>query len=250
MREIPAQRHKNTGFLKYLMDCFSLCSPDSMVAAGRPLHLLLAIMFQLLLQGHLTAGRDLFPDVEDYSQFEDIVNTVATTVKADSGGPLRRCDYDHCLEGQIPCAVLAASKNCLCPGFTQPNEIPDMPSIRSVTWNGTDVVAKWCAPYSDVTTYILTVGGQERRRFGEDRRSGGAGYIDNVSTVCVVAANNVGGSKPSCMMYKPRESSLPLKAGLIGGALGLLLLLLLAILLWRHKRQRKQELSNSRLDTA
>lgn len=232
------------------MDCFSLWSPDSMIAAGRDLHLLLAIMFQLLLQGHLTAGRDSLSDVEDYSQYEDTVTTVKPKAVPTHGGTLRQCDYDRCLEGQIPCSMLAASNGCLCPGFTQHTEIPDTPSLKSVSWNGSDVVVQWCEPYSYVTTYIVTVRGQERQRFGKDRRSGGLGNIDNVSMVCVVAANDAGESGSSCKMYQVEDSSLPLKAGLIGGALGLLLLLLLAVLLWRHKRQRKQEASISRLDTA
>ncbi len=161
-----------------------------------------------------------------------------------------RCDYNPCLEGQTPCTDLAASTGCLCPGFTLYDVAPDAPNLKSVSWNGSEVVLQWCAPYSYITAFIVTVGGQERQKFGKNQRSGGVGDIDHISNVCVVAVNDAGESDESCMMYQPRDNSLPLKAGLIGGALGFLLLLLLAVLLWRHKRQRKQGASISMQDTA
>lgn len=81
------------------------------------------------------------------------------------------------------------------------------------------------------------------------RRSSGLGNIGYNTEVCVFAMNDAG-QRESCTTYQPKDKSLPLKAGLIGGALGFLLLLLLAVLLWRHKRQRKQEASISMHDTA
>uniref|UniRef100_A0A3P8Q4L5 Uncharacterized protein n=1 Tax=Astatotilapia calliptera TaxID=8154 RepID=A0A3P8Q4L5_ASTCA len=167
-----------------------------------------------------------------------------------SRGTLKQCDYDPCLEGQISCFELAASSNCLCPGFTLNNVPPEAPKLSSVSWNGSEVVLQWCTPYSFVTAYVVTVGGQERQKFEEDRRSGGVGEVGNIAEVCVVAVNDAGASEGSCMMYHPRDNSLPLTAGLIGGALGFLLLLLLAVLLWRHKRQRKQEATISMHNTA
>lgn len=158
---------------------------------------------------------------------------------------VKRCDYNPCLENQTPCTDLAASTGCLCPGFTLHTEIPEAPDLKTVSWNGSEVVVHWCAPLSYITAYLVTVGEQERRRFREDQRRGAVGDIDHIAEVCVVAVNDAGRSKPSCTMYHPRDHSLPLKAGLIGGALGFLLLLLLAVLLWRHKRQRKQEASMS-----
>lgn len=177
---------------------------------------------------------------DDYNQFDDPVTTIVPKMVPSVGGPLQRCDYNPCLETQVPCAVLSKSTGCLCPGFTLNNMVPDAPSLKSVSWNGSEVVVRWCAPYSYVSAYVVTVGGQERKRFGKDQRSGGVDNIDHIAEVCVIAVNDAG-EKGSCMMYQPRDNSLPLKAGLIGGALGFLLLLLLAVLLWRHRRQRRQQ---------
>ncbi|XP_034406952.1 leucine-rich repeat neuronal protein 4 [Cyclopterus lumpus] len=160
------------------------------------------------------------------------------------------CDYNLCLESQIPCADLFAQTRCLCPGFTLNTVVPDVPRLTSVSFNGSEVVAQWCAPYSYVTAFIVTVNGKERQRFREDQRSGVVGDIDHMTEVCLVAVNDVGDSKGSCLTYQLTDSSLPLKAGLIGGGLGFLLLFLLAVLLCRHKKQRKQEAGISMHDTA
>lgn len=192
----------------------------------------------------------LVQTLEDYSQYEDDSTTVSPGTWTPHGGSLKLCDYKPCLENQVPCAELAASTRCLCPGFTLHNEVPDEPDLRSVSWNGSEVVVQWCAPNSYVTAYHVTVGGQDRTRFGKDRRRGSVGTIEDVSEVCLVAVNDAGASRPSCQMYQHRASRLSLRAGLIGGALGLLLLTSLLVLLWRHKRQRKEEASISMQDTA
>lgn len=188
---------------------------------------------------------------DDYSQYEEFTTppAVLPDTMSQVGGTLKRCDYSLCLENQIPCAQLAASTGCLCPGLAQ-DTVPEAPLLKSVSWNRSEVVIQWCAPNSHVTDYIVTVGGQERQRFGKDRRRGGVGNIDDMSEVCVVAVNEMGESNGSCQMYQYKDSSLLLKAGLIGGALGFVLLLLLFILLWRHRRQRKQQGSISMHDTA
>lgn len=195
------------------------------------------------------SDKDSLVNDEDYSQYDDTTTRSSKTL-IPSRGTLKQCDYDPCLEGQISCFELAASSNCLCPGFTLNNMPPEAPKLSSVSWNGSEVVLQWCTPYSFVTAYVVTVGGQERQKFEEDRRSGGVGEVGNIAEVCVVAVNDAGASEGSCMMYHPRDNSLPLTAGLIGGALGFLLLLLLAVLLWRHKRQRKQEATISMHNTA
>lgn len=187
---------------------------------------------------------------EDYSQYEDPTDDVLPNTVSPDNATRKRCDYNPCLESQTPCPELAATTRCLCPGFTLHTEAPEAPKLKSVSWNGSEVVVWWCAPYSFVTAYIATVGGQERQRFGKDQRRGGVGGVDHISEVCVAAMNDVGESSSSCMMYHPADRSLALRAGLIGGALGLLLLLLLAVLLWRRKRQRKQQTSYSMHDTA
>ncbi|XP_030010959.1 leucine-rich repeat neuronal protein 4 [Sphaeramia orbicularis] len=190
-------------------------------------------------------------DPSDYGENETTVTPFSPDEGTTHEGPLQLCDYNLCLENQRPCAELKAATGCLCPGFTPHDQIPQVPTLRSVSWSGSEVVVWWCAPTSNITGFIVTVGGQEKQRFGLERRSGGVGNVDHITEVCVIAVNEVGESESACSMYQPRDSSLPLIAGLIGGALGfLLLLLLMVILLWRHKRQRKQETSISMHDTA
>lgn len=226
------------------------------MAASPGLPLPLTIVCLVFIRGlsflPTTPGRTRahFPTLEDYSQYEDDVTTVLPRTPAPDGGPLKPCDYKPCLENQVPCSQLAASTKCLCPGFTLHTEVPDAPDLRTVSWNGSEVVVRWCAPNSYVTAYHVTIGGEERRKFGRDQRSGGVGTIEDVSKVCLVAVNDAGKSQASCKMYQYRDSSLSLKAGLIGGALGLLLLILLLVLLWRHKRQRKQQASITMHNTA
>nr|XP_046267638.1 leucine-rich repeat neuronal protein 4 [Scatophagus argus] len=199
-------------------------------------------------RGFPTGGNLL--NTEDYSEYEDTVTPVLPKTVPPNRVTPKRCDYNPCLQSQIPCADLAASTGCLCPGSTLHNEPPQAPDLRSVSWNGSEVVIWWCAPNSYVTAYIVKVEGKERQKFGKDQRNGGVGNIDHNSEVCVVAVNDAGQSDGSCMMYQSRDSSLPLKAGLIGGALGFLVLLLLAVLFWRYKTQRKQQASISMHDTA
>ncbi|KAM4545029.1 LRRN4 C-terminal-like protein [Odontesthes bonariensis] len=169
----------------------------------------------------------------DYYDYEDTVTPLSP-----GGGSFQRCDYNPCRESQIPCEELSASDRCLCPGITLHHQPPGAPDLKSVSWNGSDVVLRWCEPYSHVTSYIVTVGGQEKQRFTREQRSGAVGEIDDIAEVCVMAVNEAGESDRSCMMYQPKDNW-ALTAGLIGGALGFLLLLLLVVLLWRCRRQRK-----------
>lgn len=252
------------------MEFYFLCSPDCTMAARWDLPFLLMIVCLVLIKGYTplpttseVAGTKptgpfsshgflteaLMLPSGSYYDDETVTPIIPKRVSPD-GGTLQRCDYNSCLENQPACSNLAASTGCLCPGFTLYDVIPEAPHLKAVSWNGSEVVIQWCAPYSYVTAYIVMVGGQRRGEFREDQRSGSVGNIDTISEVCVVAVNDAGDSDGSCMMYHPRDNSLPLKAGLIGGALGFLLLLLLAVLLWRHKRQRKQEASISMHDTA
>ena len=186
---------------------------------------------------------DVLPP-DDYYDDTTLTEITLSTVSPNTGTP-GKCKYKPCVDNQIPCPA-----GCLCPGFTPYNVVPEAPSLISVSWNGSQVEIQWCAPYSYVTGYSVTVGGEERRRFRKEQRRGGLGDIDHISMVCVVAVNDAGDSKGACSMYRPRDSSVAVKAGLIGGALGFLLLLLLGVLLWRHKRQRKQEASCSMHDTS
>lgn len=186
---------------------------------------------------------------EDYSD-NTPVTPLPTKKASPDGKTSKRCDYNTCLESQTSCALLASSTGCTCPGSTLFNEVPQPPKLKSLSFNGSDVVAQWCAPHSYVTAYVVSVGGEERRVFTQDRRSGRLGDVDNLAEVCVASVNDAGRSQGACLEYRSTDSSLPLKAGLVGGGLGFLLFLVLAVLLWRHKRQRKQEASVSVHDAA
>ncbi|KAM9846965.1 LRRN4 C-terminal-like protein [Aulostomus maculatus] len=201
---------------------------------------------RLLRPRGFTPDTQVLPS-DDYYDSEDPVTTVPPKK---SNGPSKRCNYDPCLDNEPSCQQLGVFTGCLCPGSTLSLDAPEPPHLKTVSWNGSEVVIHWCAPYSYVKAYIVTVGGKEWQRFSSKRRRGGVGDIEPITEVCVIAVNNAGASDGSCMMYQPRDNNLPLTAGLIGGALGLLLLLSLAVLLWRHKRQRKLEASISMRDTA
>ncbi|KAM7374250.1 hypothetical protein PAMP_006918 [Pampus punctatissimus] len=225
-----------------------------MMTAHRDLSFPLVIVCLVFIRGYTpihTTAEVVQTTTTDYdyngNSYEDITFHQKTTPKEVT---LQRCDYNACREGQPSCAELAASKGCLCPGFTLHNVIPLAPKLKTVSRNGSEVVVQWCAPYSHVTAYIVTVAEKENWKFKNNQRRGSVGDIKHIAVVCVVAVNDAGDSEKSCMMYYPKDnSSLPLKAGLIGGALGFLLLLLLAVLLWRHKRQRKQDANISMHDT-
>lgn len=173
---------------------------------------------------------------EDYDNLEYRVtpSPPGKNVSPNRGG--QKCAYDSCLEGQISCAKLAASTGCLCPGFTLHDVAPEAPRLVSVSWNGSDVVVQWCAPYSYVTAYTVTVGGEERKQFGKELRSGALGDIENISEVCVLAVNDSGASAASCSMYRPVDRGLPVRAGIIAGGVGFLLLLLLLVFIYRRRR--------------
>jgi len=151
------------------------------------------------------------------------------------------CAYDRCLQGETPCAELLARTGCLCPGFTLNDVVPEAAALKAVTSAGSEVVARWCAPYSYVTAFVVTVTGKERRRFEADRRSGAVGHVDDMAEVCVAAVNDAGAGEGSCVTYRaPGAGGRPLTAGLVGGALGLLLLAALAAQLCRRRRKKRE----------
>lgn len=246
-----------------LTACDVLRSPDTRMTASRDLPLPLVIVCLVLIRGYTPLAttstrvsgtnptRPLRPrgssmgtfeiNPSDYNDSEETYTSIAPKIASPDGRTLQHCNYNPCLEKQPPCFELAASTGCLCPGSTLHNVAPEAPNLKSVCWNGSEVVVQWCAPFSYVTAYRVTVGGRERTQFGEEQRSGGVGVIDQSAEVCVAAVNDAGVGEASCVTYDPKDHSLALKAGLIGGALGLLLLSMLLVLLWRHRRQRKAE---------
>ncbi|XP_036403433.1 LRRN4 C-terminal-like protein [Megalops cyprinoides] len=154
------------------------------------------------------------------------------------------CDFDPCRDGQVPCAQLSANTGCLCPGVSGAHEPPKAPAVGQVSQEGSEVLVTWCAPLSTVTQYRVQVDGQDPLVFGERARRGTLGPLEAGARVCVEAVNEAGASQPSdrsCLEYKPQDDgSSALKAGVIGGGLGFLLLLsLTALLLWKRNACKK-----------
>ncbi|XP_072550196.1 leucine-rich repeat neuronal protein 4 [Salminus brasiliensis] len=180
-------------------------------------------------------------DLDDYSEDYDTAQTAKPL------NPVaERCKYDLCQEQQPSCQQLSASTGCSCPGMSGPNELPDPPQLRKLSYEGSrGVVVYWCAPPSTVTHYIVQVEGQKGEiEAGDRKRQMELGEIAAGTEVCVQAVNRAGVSdraKHSCTRFQPQssESVLALKLGIIGGVVTLILVLVLALLLWRFRTQRK-----------
>ncbi|KAJ8348190.1 hypothetical protein SKAU_G00267790 [Synaphobranchus kaupii] len=184
-------------------------------------------------------GVGLNPD-EDYNSYEEDTWLPTKPSLPPNLGKPQRCDYDRCRDQERPCVELSAASGCQCPGLSGPQEVPEAPYLKEVSQQGSDAVVKWCAPASTVSHYQIVVKDREPLVFMGLSRMGVLKDLEAGATVCVEAVNAAGVSSPvqySCMTYEPEsDGSLALKAGLIGGALGLLLLLSLVIfLLWRRK---------------
>ncbi|KAG9282106.1 leucine-rich repeat neuronal protein 4-like [Astyanax mexicanus] len=180
-------------------------------------------------------------NTDDYN---DDYDTETTTRPVDPVA--KRCKYDLCQEQQPTCQELAASSGCSCPGMSGPNETPDPPTLRKLSQEGSGgVVVYWCAPASTVTHYVVQVKGREGElTAGERRRQLDLGEVEAGTEVCVQAVNRVGVSdraKHSCTRFQPQssESVLALKLGIIGGVVTLIVVLVLALLLWRLRIRRK-----------
>ncbi|KAA0717230.1 hypothetical protein E1301_Tti017335 [Triplophysa tibetana] len=160
------------------------------------------------------------------------------------------CLYDKCTEQQGTCKDLQEATGCLCPGLSGSHIPPSPPYSVTVTQeDGKMVEVHWCAPDSIVTHYIVSVEGKnkvmERNLEVKDKKR--AAVLVDVSAgelVCVEAVNTAGTSEKdsqSCMTYEPQTSNsgLALKLEIIGGAVGLLVVLIVAVLLWRHKKHQR-----------
>ncbi|KAL4659692.1 LRRN4 C-terminal-like protein-like [Arapaima gigas] len=154
------------------------------------------------------------------------------------------CDYDACQDQQPPCVELSESSGCRCPGLSGPEQLPEAPFLQPLGQEGPKVVVQWCAPSSTVLQYQVHVDGHKLLDLGPLSRRASLPTLEPGATVCVKAVNQVGASKPtpnSCTRYEALgDSGVALKAGLIGGGVGLLLLLsLLGLLLWKWRAGRK-----------
>lgn len=192
-----------------------------------------------LIHPHAFEALGLDPD-EDYSNYKDPTLLPTNPPLSTKVGKPEHCDYDHCRDQQRPCVELSAASGCQCPGLSGPQEVPEAPYLKQVVQQGSEVVVKWCAPASTVSHYQIVVKGREPSVFTGLSRKGVLKGLEAGAEVCVEAVNAAGVSSPvrhSCVTYQPeKDGSLALKAGLIGGALGLLLLIaLLIFLLWRRK---------------
>ncbi|KAJ3589811.1 hypothetical protein NHX12_010652 [Muraenolepis orangiensis] len=179
---------------------------------------------------------------EDYYDVDENDDTLPprATPFADLPGPLP-CKYDPCLEE--PCSHLAG---CLCPGVTLESQVPEAPGKVRLAGRAVG----WCAPYSLVTGYRLHVAGEERLRVDGGQRSGKLEALKDGDRVCVFAENAAGVGPESCVTYRQEGAGTALTAGLVGGALGLALLLALAVLLWKYAPRRTSGAGIATQDTA
>ncbi|XP_071596428.1 leucine-rich repeat neuronal protein 4 [Heliangelus exortis] len=134
------------------------------------------------------------------------------------------CDYNPCRHLQKPCSELQRVSQCLCPGMSREDEVPDPPRLREVS-EVTDSSAqiRWCAPNSVVHTYelMLYVQGNEDRQLVLDNIYSTARQhtLYNLSPyttyhICVAASNKAGSSQVgsqgisgnSCTRFKTKPS--------------------------------------------
>ncbi|NWH57417.1 LRRN4 protein, partial [Geococcyx californianus] len=146
------------------------------------------------------------------------------------------CDYNPCRHLQKPCSELQSTSQCLCPGISREDELPDPPMLREVS-EVTDSSAqiRWCAPNSVVHTYELTlhVQGNEDRQFVLDNIYSTARQYTLYNLlpyttyhICVAASNKAGSSRAasqeipgnSCTRFKTKPSYKSIFAALVAAS--------------------------------
>ncbi|KAM6354634.1 leucine-rich repeat neuronal protein 4 [Podargus strigoides] len=161
--------------------------------------------------------RSLIHYIDDYDYDEEPTETPVQVAHTS-------CDYNPCRHLQKPCSELQSAAQCLCPGMSREDEVPDPPRLREVS-EVTDSSAqiRWCAPNSVVHTYelMLHAQGNEDRQF----------VLDNIYStarqhtlynllpyttyhICVTASNKAGSSRTanqgipgnSCTKFKTKPS--------------------------------------------
>ncbi|KAJ8014901.1 hypothetical protein DPEC_G00020590 [Dallia pectoralis] len=182
----------------------------------------------------------------DYEDNRDSSHSPPNYNRAASASPPlvqpKPCDYQPCQENQVPCSQLSSQTGCLCPGRSGDDMPPHSPHLQKLVpaADGRAEI-RWCAPSSVVSGYrVLIEHRKEPLHFGADSRRGFLVELEAGVKVCVEAINMAGisaHSELSCLRYEPEDTTnLALKAGVIGGGLGLLLLLsLIGLLFWRRK---------------
>lgn len=229
--------------------------PDIMLVCLHPVILLLLINSLDLSSSSSSSSqngtRPRCPISDDYSDCEE-TTTEPSSSSTSEAPELHPCKYDMCVEQQQTCKELAAVTPCLCPGLSPQDNPPSPPHLSGLTQqDDKGLVVHWCAPTSIVTHYIVLVKGKDKviEREIEVKERKRATVLRDVAAgalVCVKAVNIVGNSTQSCATFEPQhsDSGLALKLGIIGGVVGLIVLLVLALLLWRHKTWRKSTARN------
>ncbi|NXP09916.1 LRRN4 protein, partial [Thinocorus orbignyianus] len=171
------------------------------------------------------SSRPLIQYVDDYDYDQQSTETPVQPAYT-------ACDYNPCRHLQKPCRELQSASQCLCPGMSREDEVPDPPRLREVS-EVTDRSAqiRWCAPNSVVRTYELMLHAQGN----EDRQV----VLDNIYStarehtlynllpyttyhICVTASNKAGSSQSarqgipgnSCTRFKTKPSYKFVFAGL------------------------------------
>lgn len=185
---------------------------------------------------------------KDYSSASKVISATKTTILQKAP---KLCQYDSCSEKQEPCSNISARTGCLCPGISPANKLPNAPRINALMPinEGKDrgkVEIQWCAPSSVVTKYVVVIegSGENTLEFQAFSRRGLVSSLEAGVKVCVQAVNDAGhsiASAFSCQRYDPpNNSDHNWLAGLIGGGVALLVLLIIVpIIVWRYQMSQK-----------
>ncbi|NWH82321.1 LRRN4 protein, partial [Piaya cayana] len=195
--------------------------------------------------------RSLIHYVDDYDYDEQSTETPVQLAYT-------ACDYNPCRHLQKPCSELQRASQCLCPGMSREDEVPDPPMLREVS-EVTDSSAqiRWCAPNSVVHTYelMLHAQGNEDRQFVLDNIYSTARQYTLYNLlpyttyhICVTASNKAGSSQTarqgisgnSCTRFKTKPSYKSIFAAL-AAASGLFLISTVILSLCLCKARKKPQ---------
>ncbi|XP_069706267.1 leucine-rich repeat neuronal protein 4 [Phaenicophaeus curvirostris] len=195
--------------------------------------------------------RSLIHYVDDYDYDEQSTETPVQLAYT-------ACDYNPCRHLQKPCSELQSASQCLCPGMSREDEVPDPPMLREVS-EVTDSSAqiRWCAPNSVVHTYelMLHAQGNEDRQFVLDNIYSTARQYTLYNLlpyttyhICVTASNKAGSSQTarqgisgnSCTRFKTKPSYKSIFAAL-AAASGLFLISTVILSLCLCKARKKPQ---------
>uniref|UniRef100_A0A8C5N2T1 Leucine rich repeat neuronal 4 n=1 Tax=Leptobrachium leishanense TaxID=445787 RepID=A0A8C5N2T1_9ANUR len=164
------------------------------------------------------------------------------------------CDYDPCRHHQMPCFELQQEMQCLCPGLSSEDNVPDPPRLTDVT-EITDTAAQvhWCSPNSVVGKYQLkySPAGDTGKTVIDDIHETSRQYTlynllpDTTYHLCAVSVNKAGLSNTedehlsgsSCTEFKTKPNHIIVMAAL-GALCGLFLVVttILSVYLYRMHR--------------